>query len=139
MDFYVLQDASQSVELVACQLALKAWEQGNRTLLATSDQAAADRLDALLWEHPQGRFLPHAAASHATDAPILIGTPDQLEMSNAEVLINLTPHPVDRPRRYVRLLELVPAEAGLKQASREKFRVYRSEGLEPVTHSLGRA
>ena len=137
MDFYVLQDPSQSVELIACQLAMKAWEQGHRTLLATADQAAADRLDALLWEYPRGRFLPHAAVAQSTDAPILIGTPDQLESAKADVLINLTARAVDRPQRYVRLLELVPADAGLKQASREKFRAYRSEGLEPVTHALG--
>ena len=138
MDFYLLQDPSQSAELIACQLALKAWEQGNRTLVATPDQAAVDRVDALMWDHPQGRFLPHGAVALTADAPVLIGTLEQLETVDAEVLINLTPRVVDRPRRYARVLELVPAEAGLKQASREKFRAYRSQGLEPATHSLGR-
>jgi DNA polymerase-3 subunit chi len=138
VDFYVLQDVSQSAEMVACQLALKSWEQGNRTLVAMADQSAADRVDALMWEHPQGRFLPHAGAARSPDAPILIGTLDQLETSIGEVLINLTPQVVDRPQRYARLLEVVSADPGLKQASREKFRAYRSLGLEPVTHSLGR-
>ena len=138
VDFYVLQDASQSPELIACQLALKAWEQGNRTLVLMVDESATKRMDSLLWEQPHGRFLPHARMGAGTDAPILIGTLGHLESAIAEVLINLTPQPVDRPGRFERLLELVPADAGLKQASREKFRAYKSLGLEPVTHELNR-
>lgn len=136
VDFYLLQDPSQSIELFACQLALKAWEQGNRTAVATDDESAADRLDSFMWEHPQGRFLPHSCVRKARDAPIVIGTLAELETASAEVLINLTPQAIHHPRRFERLLEFVPAEAGLKQASREKFRAYRSLGLEPVTHAL---
>ena len=139
VDFYVLDEGSQPAELVACQLALKSWEQGNRTLLAMADQAAADHVDSLMWEHPRGRFLPHAPVGTSADAPIVIGTLEQLEGKDAEVLINLSPQVVDRPRRFARLLEVVPADPGLKQASREKFRVYKSLGLDPVTHALGRS
>jgi len=138
VDFYVLQDPSQSMELLACQLALKAWEQGNRTVVATDSESTSDRLDLLMWEHPQGRFLPHACARKAKDAPILIGTLAELETASAGVLINLTPQAIDHPQRFERLLEFVPAEAVLKQASREKFRAYRSLGLEPATHVLNR-
>ena len=138
VDFYVLQDASQSPELIACQLAVKAWEQGNRTLVVVIDESATIRMDSLLWEQPQGRFLPHARMGMGQDAPILIGTSDHLASANVEVLINLTPQAVDHPQRFERLLELVPADAGLKQASREKFRAYKSLGLEPVTHALNR-
>lgn len=138
VDFYVLQDPSQSIELLACQLALKAWEQGNRTAVATDNESATDRLDLLMWEQPQGRFLPHARMRKGTDAPIVIGTLAELETASAEVLVNLTPQAIDHPRRFERLLEFVPTEAGLKQASREKFRAYRLLGLEPVTHALNR-
>ena len=138
VNFYVLQDPSQSIELIACQLALKAWEQGNRTVVAMADEAAASRMDSLMWEYPEGRFLPHACVRKAMDAPILIGTLAELEAASAEVLINLTPQAIDRPQRFQRLLEFVPAEEGRKQASREKFRAYRSLGLEPVTHALNR-
>lgn len=77
IDFYVLQDPRKSVEHLACQLAMMAWEQGLRSLLVVPDAEQAGKLDELMWSVPGGRFLPHQVCSengNATNgAPISIG------------------------------------------------------------------
>ena len=135
VDFYVLEDETQRVELLACRLAMMAWQKGNRIMLLTESEAENERLDQLLWEHPQGRFLPHAK-KHEGEAPVLIGTLAQLGDNDGNVVINLTREPVPAPQRFQRLLELVPASPSERAASREKFRAYREQGLNPESHSI---
>lgn len=137
VDFYVLQDESLSAELLACRLALMAWQQGHRITVVTENEAAMDRLDALMWEQPQGRFLPHAKQQRGA-APVLIGKLEQLREEDAEVVINLTRSAVPAPERFRRLLELVPSSEAQRQASREKFREYRKLGLNPESHPINR-
>jgi len=52
------------------------------------------------------------------------------------VVINLTADPVPEPGRFRRLLEIVPADARLRESSRTKFRAYRGLGLEPNHHKV---
>ena len=137
VDFYVMQDESLSTELLACRLALMAWQQGHRIMVVTENEEAMDRLDDLMWEYPQDRFLPHAQKSHGA-APVLIGQLEQLQDGDAEVVINLTRSTVPAPQRFQRLLELVPASEDQRQASRDKFREYRRLGLKPESHTMNR-
>jgi DNA polymerase-3 subunit chi len=137
VDFYVLQDEAQSADLLACRLALMAWEHGKRILVLVSSDADCERLDGLMWEHPQGRFLPHALARSCA-APVMIGTIAELEERAADVLINMTATAIPEPGRFQRLLELVPANDAQRKASRDKFREYRACGLEPATHQINR-
>jgi DNA polymerase III subunit chi len=138
VDFYVLQDEAQSADLLACRLALMAWEQGNRSMILTCSDAECRRLDELMWEHPQGRFLPHALKQAGGIAPVMIGTLAELDGQVSDVLINMTATVVPEPGRFQRLLELVPANDAQRKASRDKFREYRACGLEPVTHQINR-
>lgn len=136
VDFYVLQDASQSAELLACRLAMMAWEKGKRVLVVTADDTAAQRLNEVMWQHPVGRFLPHDLLSAGESAPVSIGTMEQLSPAAGEVVINLTDISIPQSDGFQRLLELVPAKNGQRAASREKFRDYRNRGLKPVSHSI---
>lgn len=138
VDFYVMQEETLSTELLACRLALMAWQQGHRIVVVAENDAAIDRLDALMWEHPQGRFLPHAKKSQGL-APVLLGNLEQLEADDADVVINLTSQPVPEPQRFQRLLELVPASEEQRRASRDKFREYRRLGLNPESHPMSRS
>lgn len=133
VDFYVLQDEAQSADLLACRLALMAWEQGKRILVQVGSEADCARLDDLMWQHPLGRFLPHATMQ-GRSAPIMIGTVSQIGKQVSNVLINLTTTAISEPLRFQRLLELVPANDNQRSASREKYREYRAFGLEPATH-----
>ena len=139
VDFYVLPDAGHSAERLACRLALMAWEQGFTAMLLTTDEPAAERLDALLWEAPPGRFVPHARAGIEGPDPVTVGTPDHLRANCGEVIINLSPDPVPDPGRFRRVLEFVPGGETEREMSREKFRHYRKLGMRPVSHSLARS
>lgn len=136
VDFYVLQDPSLSAEQLSCRLALMAWEQGHRIMVLAEDQAQAGRLDELMWEYPPGRFLPHGQKQRPVSAPVMIGVMTELDDAAAAVIINLTRHAVPQAERFCRLLEVVPANAAQRQASRAKFREYRSRGLEPASHPI---
>ena len=136
VDFYVLQDPSLSAEQLTCRLALMAWEQGHRIMVLAQDKAQAERLDELMWEYPQGRFLPHARTRRPVPAPVMVGVMDDLDDDAGEVIINLTGDAVPQAERFRRLLELVPADDAQRQASRAKFREYRSRGLEPASHPI---
>ena len=139
VDFYVLQDESLSTDLLACRLAMMAWEKGSRIMILAENEAAAERLDALMWSHPQGRFLPHANLPQAQPAPVVIGTLEQLPDEAGDVCINLTHGPVPRPQRFQRLLEPVSADDAQRKLSREKFREYRKQGLAPASHPVNRS
>lgn len=133
-----MQEETLSAELLACRLALMAWQQGHRIMVVAENDSDIDRLDALMWEHPQGRFLPHGKKSQGP-APVLLGRLAQLEEDDADVVINLTREPVPQPHRFQRLLEMVPASEEQRQASRDKFREYRRLGLKPESHPMSRS
>ena len=139
VDFYVLADAEGSPEQLACKLALMAWEQGFRIAVRTEDEQAANRLDELMWESPPGRFLPHARGEATTVAPVLISAANEALDEGRDLVINLAPTAVPEPGRFRRLLEIVPADHGLREASRTKFRQYREQGLEPAHHRIGQS
>ena len=136
VDFYVLADAGKSPEQVACWLAVKAWEQGHRVAVRTSDDAAARSLDEMMWDFPPGRFLPHTREQDMSSAPVRIGTTGDAFDDERPVLVNLDESSVPEPRRFTRLLEIVPANTEHRTASRRKYVEYRDLGLEPSSHSL---
>lgn len=138
VDFYVLAAADKSAEKLVCSLAGKAWKEGHRIVVLTRDDASASHLDRLMWEYPEGRFLPHARLPADDPAPVGI-TADAKTAAAAgdrDVLINLSEAAIPEPGRFSRVLEIVPAEPRHREASREKFRHYRELGLDPVTHNL---
>jgi len=138
VDFYVLQDESQSADSLACMLALMAWEKGHRITVVVESDSHAAHLDEHMWQHPDGRFLPHERANQGGAAPVSIGTMAELHAELGEVVINLSQNAVPDPARFQRLLELVPANDAQRKSSRDKFRAYRNLGLQPASHSINR-
>ncbi len=136
VDFYVLEEPSQSPEALACRLAMMSWEQGFATLVLAANAEEVRRLDEMMWQVPQGRFLPHAQLESGSTAPVIIGTPEQLGDGVSGLVINLTEQCIPQPQRFRRLLEIVPASEAQRQVSRDKFRAYRSQGLQPASHTM---
>ena len=91
-----------------------------------------------MWEHPQGRFLPHTKAEdpEAAKAPVNIGLISSLKPT--DVVINLCNEAVPQPERFARVLEIVPHASDKRVASREKFKNYRNLGLSPRTHEINK-
>lgn len=136
VSFYVLSEAQNSAQNVACRLALKAWEQGHSVMVLAADEAEATELDALMWEFPAGRFLPHSSGSVDDGSPVRIGVSDTNIPDGRDLIINLALDPVSEPARFNRVLEIVPSAEKQRLVAREKFRRYRDLGLEPVTHHI---
>lgn len=136
VDFYLLASASLDASHLACKLALMAWERGHSIDIMTANRAEAAALDELMWAYPEGRFLPHerATGDSVSRAPIRIH--ELPPAGRADVIINLTSEPLEAPGRCTRLLEIVPYRPAEREASREKFRAYRDQGLEPATHEI---
>ena len=136
VDFYVLADGAPSAGHLACRLSLLAWEEGHRVSVLAAGENDARQLDELMWDYPAGRFLPHGRGTTESSGPVaIVCAPDQLP-TDRDVVINLTAEPVPEPARFRRLLEIVPAAASLREASRAKFRAYRDLGLEPNHHEM---
>jgi DNA polymerase-3 subunit chi len=146
VDFYVLAESAPPAEQLACRLSLMSWEQGHRVSVLAPDENAARSLDELMWDYPPARFLPHergapgpgAAGQGAAGwgAPVsIVSSADQLG-ADRDVVVNLGNEAVPDPGRFHRLLEIVPAEPHLREASRDKFRYYRKLGLQPSKHDV---
>jgi DNA polymerase-3 subunit chi len=138
IDFYVLDNPNQSAERFACRLALMAWEQGHQVAVLTGDEKDADALDEIMWDFPQGRFLPHSRGKADAPTPVCIDVHDAEIQPDRDVVINLADTAVTEPGRFKRLLEIVPGAEQKRLASRHKFREYRNLGLNPVSHTIGK-
>ena len=128
---------------MACRLALMSWERGHHTTVVTDSDTAAGKMDELMWESPGDRFLAHEVndPNCCSSAPVVITPIDRLkdESSNAtDVVINLCDQPIPRPGQFTRLLEIVPQEKEAREACREKYRYYRSQGISPATHEISK-
>jgi DNA polymerase-3 subunit chi len=136
VDFYLLGEASPEADKLACRLALMAWERKQKIFIITATETSSQQLDKLMWEFPQGRFLPHSVAEGpgTSKAPVNIGTLNCLNPT--DVVINLCPEAVPQPERFSRVLEIVPYADDERKASRVKYKIYRDLGLKPQTHEI---
>lgn len=136
VDFYLLGEAAPEAGKLACRLALMAWERKQRIFVIVASENAVEQLDTLMWQYPEGRFLPHTRADDKDSgkAPVHIGTLSDLNPT--DVVINLCPEAVPQPERFSRLLEIVPYAENERQASRVKYKAYRNLGLRPQTHEI---
>ena len=138
VDFYVLGNPSIRADLFACRLTMMAWERRQKVFLLTNSEAQATELDDLLWEFPQGRFLPHTKSGdvNAARTPVTIGTASDL--NPVDVVINLCPEAIAEPGRFGRILEIVPHADEERAASRIKFLSYRDQGIRPQKHEISK-
>ena len=138
VDFYLLGQSAPAASKLACRLALMAWERKQEIFIITSTESAGKQLDELMWQYPEGRFLPHAGADSIDSAkvPVKIGTLSGLKPT--DVVINLCQEAVPAPERFSRVLEIVPFADDEKNASRLKYKNYRQLGLKPRTHEINK-
>lgn len=122
----------------ACRLLRKAYLKGSR-LLVLGDEPTIDALDQALWLVGQGEFVPHARDSDPAfvlrHSPILLSARETSGFA-AEVLVNLGSAVPAAAERYERVIELVSGGADDRQGARDRWRQYKSVGLEPVSHDL---
>ena len=140
VDFYTLSAADRRSRLVAaCRLAEKAYHQGLRVMVRTSNPADTAEFDELLWTFGDGSFVPHgvwpAEAEFAAVTPVLVGTGNPPE-SHHDVLINLGADAPADFSAYARVCDVVGGDEDGKKAGRVRWRTYREAGCTPTAHPI---
>ncbi len=136
-DFYLIDKPRFRDEplLLVCELALKAFEAGKPTLILARSPEQAEQLDEKLWEFRDDAFVPHQIAGDDDDAitPVLIALPGTTT-PDRPLVINLRDECV--PGDFERVLEVIPADESQREGSRERWKAYKSAGLELAKHDM---
>lgn len=123
----------------ACRLLRKAVGSGARVVVIGEPDQLWD-LDETLWSVSPTDFVPHcmvnAAASVAKHSPVIL-TPalDQVGPER-EVLVNLAEQVPMGFETYTRLIEIVSLDPDDRNAARERWRFYSSQGYAIARHDL---
>ena len=137
VDFYVqATGAPQGHLTLACRVTEKAYQAGYQIYLRCQDENQANRLDELLWTFSQSSFIPHQLSSSGqSDAPVTIGH-ELPSAEDAQVIVSLADEPVTDFAGFARVAEIVGNESAQRDSGRKRFRFYRDQGLDPVTHEI---
>jgi DNA polymerase-3 subunit chi len=140
VDFYITDDNQvRAQSLLACRLTEKAYKLGHRIHINVATREQADELDNLLWEFRQGSFIPHQhiSANEALTAPVSISAGEQPSQA-PDVLVNLAANVPSWFAECARVAEIVDGNHERRQASRSKYKFYRSQGCPLQSHELTR-
>ncbi|MEO6365621.1 MAG: DNA polymerase III subunit chi [Luteimonas sp.] len=120
---------------LVCELARKAYEANQWTLVLARDAEQADVIDEMLWDMGDDAYLPHQIAGDEEDelTPILIATPD-IDASLRPLVINLRDAAVEGG--FERVLEVVPADASAREPLRARWTHYKARGMDVTKHDM---
>ncbi len=117
-----------------CRLADEFFQLGKHVLLMVHDANQGVSLDRYLWTWDKGAFLPHAFDNGSVDClnePIVIGV-RETNPNGATVLILGKPCSPEFIRQFELVIDFAEIyDPQLAQQSRERFRRYRDQGLNP--------
>ena len=136
-DFYLIarpRFREEPLRLV-CELARKAHDSGQPTLVLARDRAQAEALDDLLWAFDDDAYVPHQIAGDEEDelTPVLI-VPPEMDVPLRPLLINLRDAAVEGD--FERVLEVVPADDAARGPLRERWTQYKARGLQVSKHDM---
>jgi len=136
-DFYLVgkpRFREEPLRLV-CELARKAHDSGQPTLVLARDREQAEALDDLLWAFDDDAYVPHQVAGDEEDelTPVLIVPPD-LDVPMRPLVINLRDAAVEGG--FERVLEVVPADPAARDPLRERWKAYKAKGLDVTKHDM---
>jgi DNA polymerase III subunit chi len=136
-DFYLIAKPrfrEEPLRLV-CELARKAYEAGQWTLVLARDAAQAETLDDLLWDMGDDAYIPHQLAGGDEDelTPIIIAGPE-IDAPLRPLVINLRDAAVEGT--FERVLEVVPADDSARGPLRERWKQYQARGLDMKKHDM---
>ena len=137
-DFYLIDKPRfrEQPLLLVCELARKATDAGQPTLVLARDAAQAEALDDLLWSFDPDAYIPHQIAGADEDedeAAVLIASPDT-DAPPPPLLINL--RDAAPGGSFERVLEVVPADPAARAPLRERWKQYQARGLDLNKHDM---
>lgn len=138
VDFYVVNGQQErDREVFACRLVEKAYKEGHRIVLCTSDEAQSYAIDNLLWSFSQGSFVPHSMDKDDADNPVVI-CHELVGDTQQDLLINLNTQAPADPSKYARIVEIVNEDPERRALARQRYKMYRDKGFEVSSHNVGR-
>ena len=136
-DFYLIDKPRFRDDplLLVCELARRAFDGGQRTLILARSFDQAEQLDEKLWEFDSEAFVPHQIAGDDDDAitPVLIASPESQPTDRA-LVINLRDDCA--PGLFERVLEVVPADEDQRLGSRKRWMTYKAAGFDVAKHDM---
>jgi len=136
-DFYLIDKPRFRDDplLLVCELAKRAFDSGQPTLILARSLDEAERLDEKLWEFDESAFIPHQIAGDEDDAitPVLIVPPD-ISTADRSLVINLRDDCA--PGLFERVLEVVPADENERLGSRNRWKTYKAAGFDVAKHDM---
>ena len=137
-DFYLIDKPRFREEplLLVCELARKATDAGQHTLVLVRDAAQAEALDDLLWSFDPDAYVPHQIAGVDEDedeAAVLIAPPG-VDAPLRPLLVNL--RDAAPAGEFERVLEVVPADPAARGPLRERWKHYQSLGFDVKKHDM---
>jgi len=140
--FYILPSQSLSERfLFACKLIEKAYRNGQFCYVYTDSLQQSQQLDHLLWTFRENSFIPHQIYDGSDNkAPtyehtVLIGTQNAPEKWQ-KLIFNLSSKYPDNLQHTERVLEILDENEVLKQAGRERFRLYKQNNFNLSTYKI---
>lgn len=136
VDFYIVNgEQEHDREIFACRLAEKAYKQGYRVVLRSTDEAQTYALDNLLWTFNSGSFVPHSCDKHDTDSPVRVEH-DLSTDAQYDILINLNEKAAIELTSFSRVAEIVNQDPSRRTLARQRYTLYRENGLEISSHHV---
>ena len=139
VDFYLLEsNEPRQRQLYACRLTEKAYRLGHSIYIHTASPAQTQAMDELLWTFRQGSFIPHCSSDQSDVepvVPVVVGHGSAPARMN-DLLINLNPEVVSNFASFQRIAELVDQDEPVRQAGRQRYRLYQEAGIEIKTHKV---
>ena len=139
-DFYLIAKPrfrNEPLRLV-CELARRAFEAEQPALILVRDEAQAEELDDLLWSFDPDSYLPHQIAGVAEveddEVTEFLVVPPGVETPSRPLVINL--RDAAATGEFVRVLEVVPADASAREPLRARWREYQQRGFELAKHDM---
>lgn len=135
--FFVLSPQTRGDRyLLACHLTERFQGEGRRLYIHAEDEGAASHIHRLLWTFRQGSFIPHdlMGAEETGLTPVIIGH-RQPPSGTLDILLNLTREVPSFFQHCTEVLEPIDQDPAVREAGRARFRHYREQGLEIVTHN----
>lgn len=133
--------------VMACQVARKRYDAGERLVVYCSDQRRLAAFDRLLWTFDDIAFIPHAAgddpSADATPVVLTPQAPDALlrdaaaEAESPTWLLNLDDACPPAYTRFMRVMEIVSDADDDKLAARQRWRTYAAAGDDVRSHKIG--
>ena len=136
-DFYLIDKPRFRDDplLLVCELAKRAFDSGQPTLILARSFDQAEQIDEKLWEFSDDAFIPHQIAGDDDDAiTAVVIAPPGVRTADRALVVNLRDECA--PGTFERVLEVVAADPAEREGSRARWAEYRQRGFEVNKHDM---